>query len=263
MPAWFVIPLIQAAASAIQQGIQNRANRKEAQRAYERDKASTDTAYGRELELMKYQNSFNSPAAQMQRFRDAGLNPNLMYGQGTPGNMQAPRVPQQGPARVPQISIPNVVNDFAQARLMQAQTELIETKTDESGVKQDLMKMQREVTAANPYLKPGYVDSIVSQMLSTARMKEQEATFKLDHYTGTGKETGTPMGIETMQKQYDLLLQKWRLGEKDMKVKAEIIQSKEFQNDLSEIQRNWMRDGEITPEVIKQFLFMFLQSLMR
>lgn len=31
------------------------------------------------------QNQYNSPAAQMQRFKDAGLNPNLMYGQGESG----------------------------------------------------------------------------------------------------------------------------------------------------------------------------------
>lgn len=33
------------------------------------------------LELWKLQNEYNSPAAQMQRYQDAGLNPNLIYGQ--------------------------------------------------------------------------------------------------------------------------------------------------------------------------------------
>lgn len=32
------------------------------------------------------QNAYNSPAAQMQRYREAGLNPNLIYSQGSPGN---------------------------------------------------------------------------------------------------------------------------------------------------------------------------------
>jgi len=31
-------------------------------------------------------NEYNSPAAQMERFREAGLNPNMIYGQGNPGN---------------------------------------------------------------------------------------------------------------------------------------------------------------------------------
>lgn len=33
------------------------------------------------LELWKLQNEYNTPLAQMQRFQDAGLNPNLIYGQ--------------------------------------------------------------------------------------------------------------------------------------------------------------------------------------
>lgn len=48
-------------------------------------------------ELMKYQfdmnkkmfdqaNLYNSPLQQMERYKQAGLNPNLIYGQGTPGN---------------------------------------------------------------------------------------------------------------------------------------------------------------------------------
>lgn len=32
------------------------------------------------------QNDYNSPSAQMERYAQAGLNPNLIYGQGTPGN---------------------------------------------------------------------------------------------------------------------------------------------------------------------------------
>lgn len=32
------------------------------------------------------QNEYNSPSSQMERYAQAGLNPNLVYGQGTPGN---------------------------------------------------------------------------------------------------------------------------------------------------------------------------------
>ena len=42
------------------------------------------------------QNEYNTPEAQMQRFKDAGLNPHLIYGQGTPGNAQG-IAPYQAP----------------------------------------------------------------------------------------------------------------------------------------------------------------------
>lgn len=35
-------------------------------------------------------NAYNTPAAQMARYSAAGLNPNLIYGQGTPGNQPSP-----------------------------------------------------------------------------------------------------------------------------------------------------------------------------
>lgn len=35
-------------------------------------------------------NAYNTPQAQMARYKAAGLNPNLVYGQGTPGNQPAP-----------------------------------------------------------------------------------------------------------------------------------------------------------------------------
>lgn len=41
------------------------------------------------LDMWKMQADYNSPQAQMQRFREAGLNPNLIYGQGNNGNMSS------------------------------------------------------------------------------------------------------------------------------------------------------------------------------
>lgn len=38
------------------------------------------------LEQWHRQNQYNTPKAQMERFKQAGLNPNLIYGQGSPGN---------------------------------------------------------------------------------------------------------------------------------------------------------------------------------
>ena len=63
----------------------NRARRREADRAFKRSK-----------EMFDYQNAYNTPKRQMERLRRAGLNPALMYGQGTTGN--ASGFPQQAPA---------------------------------------------------------------------------------------------------------------------------------------------------------------------
>lgn len=74
---------------------------------YSADKAAK--AYNKgQLELAKYQNqanlnlwnlqnAYNTPAAQMKRFEEAGLNKNLIYGQGSSGNASG----------VPEFSMPN------------------------------------------------------------------------------------------------------------------------------------------------------------
>lgn len=53
--------------------------------------------YDLDLEQWNRQNEYNSPASQMSRFMEAGLNPNLIYGQGTPGNAtSSPSYNQEG-----------------------------------------------------------------------------------------------------------------------------------------------------------------------
>lgn len=43
-------------------------------------------AYQRDMEMWRIQQEYNSPSSQMARYQAAGLNPNLIYGQGSSGN---------------------------------------------------------------------------------------------------------------------------------------------------------------------------------
>jgi len=86
------------------------------------------------------QNSYNSPQEQMRRFQQAGLNPNLIYGQGNPGNsgpvptpdVQAPelRSPEWGNALSGGLGMISAMYDLdikaAQADNLQAQNTVIE-----------------------------------------------------------------------------------------------------------------------------------------
>ena len=55
-------------------------------KAYHRSKKLMDKQFAMDREMYDYQNKYNLPSAQMQRLKAAGLNPALMYGQGTTGN---------------------------------------------------------------------------------------------------------------------------------------------------------------------------------
>lgn len=57
------------------------------------------------LQNWQMQNEYNTPANQMQRYQEAGLNPNLIYGQGSNGNAAAaPQAAQvhAAPGKLPQ-----------------------------------------------------------------------------------------------------------------------------------------------------------------
>lgn len=50
------------------------------------DKEMSDYTYSKDVAQWERQNRYNTPSAQMARFKEAGLNPHLIYGKGTPGN---------------------------------------------------------------------------------------------------------------------------------------------------------------------------------
>lgn len=54
------------------------------------------------IDMWKMQADYNSPQAQMKRFEEAGLNPNLIYGQGSSGNMSS--APEMVTPNAPDVS---------------------------------------------------------------------------------------------------------------------------------------------------------------
>ena len=90
------------------------------------------------LDFWGMQNNYNSPQSQMQRFQDAGLNKNLIYGQGNSGNagsVQTPDVqavhfqsPQWGDAvKEAPLAFMNAIYELDQKK---AQTNLLQTQAD-------------------------------------------------------------------------------------------------------------------------------------
>lgn len=237
-------------------------------RQYKYNKKLASYQHKKNMELLKYQLDYNDPESQMARFEEAGLNPNLVYSQGSPGNME-------GAPRYPDIKSPDIQGMYAQLgtqvqelKLMQAQTDLTKVKRDESGVKQDLMSAQSDLVRANPFMKPEYVNSLVLQLSSAAKLKEQEKNFMLEQVPSGGRaaldRTGmTSVGYIKMDQELQLLYQKFDLGSADAQLKAKVLESKTFQNALQEIQVKWMQDADITPQHIYQGIMLLLSRLMR
>lgn len=120
--------LLQTGANALFTGAQNRKARRWASAMYNKQ-------YEDNIAFWNMQNSYNTPQAQMQRFQDAGLNPNLIYGQGNAGNAGVPSTPD---IQRPQFSTPDTsgigvagseLMKYFDMRLREAQTDQVRANT--------------------------------------------------------------------------------------------------------------------------------------
>lgn len=119
--------------------------------------AENEKAYARSLEMWNLQNAYNSPTAQMSRLRQAGLNPNLVYGNGVTGN-SAGSAPQYQPAKIQRatmepyrgwnLGLSDAVSTFmamrqnkAQIENMEAQNKLIKEQARTEGIRQGNIAM--------------------------------------------------------------------------------------------------------------------------
>lgn len=112
------------------------------------------------LEQWQRENYYNSPAAQMARLRQAGLNPDLMYGQGTTGNSfgspemtsGAPSEPQDMSAILSKRSFGQTLNlaieREQQRRMNEAQIEAIRATAREKNVNANATEIESAIAQA-------------------------------------------------------------------------------------------------------------------
>lgn len=94
-----MIGAIIAAGASMYDSHKNRQQSKQnTQMTIDAQKREAELAYQRSVEQWNRQNMYNTPEAQMARFRAGGLNPHLIYGQGNAGN--ASGYPEYQPADI-------------------------------------------------------------------------------------------------------------------------------------------------------------------
>jgi len=153
---------------------QNAANRQLAQEEFERNK-----------EMWALQNEYNSPKSQMERFGAAGLNPNLIYGQGNAGNaVSAPRytAPTQSFAFNPAQQIMQAIPMYQEFELrsanidnVKAQTENIRSRTVNEALRNVLLDVQGRTKEFDLDTK----DMLRPYQLSVAEKASESSGIKL------------------------------------------------------------------------------------
>lgn len=249
MPAW-IVPAAMAVGSLIGDLIsrraQNKANRKIAAQQAAADQAAIDK-----------QNAYNSPESQIARFQSANLNPALAYGSGNPGNQsesvrtELPKVDLSG-------LMQNLVPAYNQTAMAQSQIQANDARTRQIGVLTKLHELQGQVLEKNPLLNADAYKAIIASLVSTAEIKASESGIRrMDQFFA---EATRGMQAEKVFREVQLLEQRFKLGELDAKIKAEVLNSKEFSNAILEVQKRFMQDGTITPQHIFQFIQLLLMK---
>lgn len=86
--------------------------------------------YAKNLEQWHRENEYNLPSNQMQRLKDAGLNPNMVYGSGSVvGNTQSQSPQYQAPHVSKKINMPDMLSMYQNLEMNQAQIDNIKAQT--------------------------------------------------------------------------------------------------------------------------------------
>jgi len=118
---------------SIAQAIQARKDRKQSvenqNRTIQANKEMAEYAYSKDLEMWNRQNQYNNPANQMQRLKDAGINPVLAFGKSDIGGNTSGQMPKYNAPRIdynakaPQIA--GVLSAFQDFSMRSAQIDLV------------------------------------------------------------------------------------------------------------------------------------------
>lgn len=150
MPGPSLLPIIAAQGASglkdlyntYQTDKQNRRSEDFSREMYQRQYDDTKTFWNE-------QNMYNSPKAQMERFKEAGLNPFLIYGQGNPGNASSRTAPS---AQQPKFVAPQIETDGIQTLLAFADIQVKNAQADnlltQNTVLQEEQALKRAQTAA-------------------------------------------------------------------------------------------------------------------
>lgn len=135
--------VVSQGANAYAVGRMNRKNRKFAEHMYDIQRKAA-------LADWENTNTYNSPVEQMKRLKAAGLNPNLVYGNGT--DLQASPI-RGADFDQPNTAAPQFENPVPEALNKYQQVSLQKQQIDNMKATEELIKAQTQATLANAGLK--------------------------------------------------------------------------------------------------------------
>lgn len=199
------IPFVGGIVDAALKGGQNRKSRRFSREMYARQKQDS-------LDFWHMQNTYNSPEQQMARLKEAGLNPNLVYGSGADAtSSSAPKVPSPMSAEfgIPSLNTGSIADVYFRGKMMNKQLDQLEA---------NIIKTYAEAEAI------GYDNTVVGTTVDAAIRKRNAETLQAE---SQAEITTMARNVQQDMLRHDIPLQKALLGVlydrlKNTKVQADI-----------------------------------------
>ena len=153
--------------------------REKGRRKYERTQELDRRAY--DQAMWDKVNKYNHPLQQMKRLKDAGLNPNLIYGSSpgsAVGNAQSIASGKQLQAQAPQYQIDNPMTPFMDTRVKQAQTNNLKADVMLKATQGMKNTAEAGLTGRRKDLLDGQFDDLISKTSSEASIAKIDALIK-------------------------------------------------------------------------------------
>lgn len=179
-----IIPVIMGAVSLASSIIAARAGKKQTNKTAQANMDLAKYQAQANEQFIDKQNAYNTPAMQMGRYNDAGLNPNLIYGQGSSGN-------QESPARyeAPHVDyhfnpfqIPEVLGPFQDYQMREAQIDNVKANTESTRTEIGNKLLDRLLTQVNTSRQEfdlGQAKNLAPYSLDLKRQQNNQAHQKV------------------------------------------------------------------------------------
>lgn len=212
-------------------------------------------------EFIDRQNEYNSPKNQMARYAEAGLNPALIYSQGNPGNQASAQTAAEYEPVNPLDIFLKIAGFMMSTAMQNSQRQAIEAGTRKTIEQTATERIKQNVLDANPYLNPSFVDSMLRKAQSDADLSQANTRLLLSQQTRLNENGDFVIQSNLAHKfeaELKLLEKRFELSGKDLSIKAEILQSKQFENAILEVEKKFMTEFKLTPQNWMQFLQLML-----
>lgn len=153
----------------------NKQSRRYATYMYDRQRADA-------LADWKQQADYNSPAAQMGRLKEAGLNPNLVYGNGADAQMSSPVRSSNAPAwnpHAPQFDAGAIANSYFDTKIKTATYDNLKEQ-------ENVLRSQIHLNYANAFQATGHgtlsaIDANTRQEINETSLEAMRANINKTH----------------------------------------------------------------------------------